>query len=1008
MKTVSRKRSYALAMSVSCVLFLISLPVSAFSQEEYVFERMWPTLQQPWYFNDPRGLAVDSTGSIYVLEFGNNWVQKFTSEGEFIDKFGGYGSGPGQFNSPADIATDENNNVYVLEWGGNRVQKFSSTGEFLMQWGGYVTEWGGFSYPTGIAVGKNGFVYVANTKSNQIVKFTLDGVYVQKWGSLGTGDSQFDEPSGIEVDSSGFVYVADNENHRIQKFTSDGEFVRKWGNNGSGVGEFDFPYGISIDAFGNVYVTDQQNNRIQKFTSDGAFISAWGDSGSDNGDFLSPRGIAVDSAGFVYTGERYNNRIQKFTSDGAFAAVWQSSGTANGSFSSPYAVAVDHNGDIYAADTLNDRIQKFTKEGNFLWKIDTNLKEPYGIAVDSKNQVYVTGRYNHSVQVFTPNGQFLKEWGSYGSEPEKFAYPFGIAIDSNDFVYVVDQNNFRIQKFASDGTYVTHWGQQGSTDGSFQDPYGITVGSDGNVYVADTSNNRIQKFAPDGTFLMAVGSSSGLKNPTGVAVNNDGLIYVTDRDNHRIPVFNPDGAQIQTWGEKGQDPGTFFSPASLAFDSDGRIFVCEAGNNRIQVFKTATAPPVKKSKSIIVAGGGPYPGNNLWNATQMCANFAYRALLYQGYTKDTLYYISHDYNRLDLDGNGLMDDVDADAANANLESAIKTWAADAQDLFIYMVDHGGDGTFRMREFQLLNATDLDSWMDSVQAVIPGKVVLLYDACRSGSFLPQLTPPAGKERIIVASSGPDQASVFASGGTVSFSFLFWSHIFNGESFYTSFVRASQAMELTGLQISHIDADGNGIGNETEDINLAQILKIGNETLSASDLPSIQSASPPQTLVDGETSARLYAENITDADGISRVWAVIVPPGSDTLSPGTPVTELPQVSLKDYENCGVYEENYTGFTQNGTYNILIYAKDLRDMQSLPIRTTVIQNNARIMGDISGTDNLTLADVVIALKVLAGADTSGLIRADYAASKVDVNGDDTVGMEEAVYILRKVAGL
>ena len=91
----------------------------------------------------------------------------------------------------------------------------------------------------------------------------------------------------------------------------------------------------------------------------------------------------------------------------------------------------------------------------------------------------------------------------------------------------------------------------------------------------------------------------------------------------------------------------------------------------------------------------------------MCANYAYRALTYQGFTKSTIYYLSSDTD-LDLDGNGKLDDVDADATNSNLEYAIKTWALDAEDLFIYMVDHGGNGTFRMSGTELLYATNLDA------------------------------------------------------------------------------------------------------------------------------------------------------------------------------------------------------------------------------------------------------------------------------------------------------------
>ena len=83
-------------------------------------------------------------------------------------------------------------------------------------------------------------------------------------------------------------------------------------------------------------------------------------------------------------------------------------------------------------------------------------------------------------------------------------------------------------------------------------------------------------------------------------------------------------------------------------------------------------------KAIIVAGGGPYPGNTLWPHTQASANYAYRALVHQGFTKDTIAYYSADTG-LDLDANGVADDVDGDVTAANLEQAITTWAAEPVD-----------------------------------------------------------------------------------------------------------------------------------------------------------------------------------------------------------------------------------------------------------------------------------------------------------------------------------------
>ena len=72
----------------------------------------------------PVGAVVDSSGYIYVSDRTNR-VQKFTSDGVFVTKWGSYGSDDGQFQYPVDVAVDGSGYIYVSDNGNNRVQKFS-------------------------------------------------------------------------------------------------------------------------------------------------------------------------------------------------------------------------------------------------------------------------------------------------------------------------------------------------------------------------------------------------------------------------------------------------------------------------------------------------------------------------------------------------------------------------------------------------------------------------------------------------------------------------------------------------------------------------------------------------------------------------------------------------------------------------------------------------------------------------------------------------------------------
>jgi hypothetical protein len=283
-----------------------------------------------------------------------------TRDYEFETKWGSAGSGDGQFNDPHGLAVGSSGSVYVVDTLNHRIQKFTSSGTYLSQWGNNGQGDGQFNAPYGIAIGSSEAVYVADTYNHRIQAFTSSGIFITKWGSVGSGDGQFLNPTAIAIDvESGFVFVADTFNNRVQKFTVNGTFITKWGSEGVADGQFQLPYGIAVDGSGYVYVADTLSQRVQKFTSDGTFVTKWGSTGSGDGQFNHPFGMAVDSAGYVYVVDGDNHRIQKFTSDGTFVTKWGSLGSGDGQFDVPYGIAVDVAWNVYVSELNNDRIQKF-------------------------------------------------------------------------------------------------------------------------------------------------------------------------------------------------------------------------------------------------------------------------------------------------------------------------------------------------------------------------------------------------------------------------------------------------------------------------------------------------------------------------------------------------------------------------------------------------------------------------------------------------------------------------
>ncbi|MBF0609110.1 MAG: hypothetical protein HQL61_16345 [Magnetococcales bacterium] len=962
--------SRQLAMLLLGVVAFLWLVGIAAAQEKYVYKQMWPKLEQPWYFNQPRGISVDGSGNVYVADTFNHRIQKFTSDGKFIDKWDNKGNGNGQFYYPEGVAVDGSGNVYVTE--NHRIQKFNAAGDFIVAWGSEGSGDGQFSYPAGVAVDGSGNVYIADAGNDRIQKFTSDGKFITKWGSRGGDNGQFNTPFGIAVDGSGNVYVAEWVSNRIQKFTSDGKFISIWGSNGSGNGQLYIPVDIAVDGSNNVYVAEYGNDRIQKFTSDGKFIAKWGSSGNADGQFSSPYGISVDGSGNVYVAEEFNNRIQKFTSDGTFISKFASGGNGNGQFKGPYGIALDGSGNVYVSDTFNRRIQKFTSDGKFIVK-----------------------------------------WGSEGDGDGQFSSPEAIAIDSNGNVYVVDMNfqdyeqNNRIQKFTADGKFITKWGSNGSGDGQFGWFYGIAIDGSGNVYVADTGNNRIQKFTSDGKFIAKWGSEGNgdgqFYYPWSITLDGSGNAYVIGRDNHRIQKFTSDGKFITKFGEFGNNTGQLKYPNSVSINKNGDVYVADGGNNRIQVFtlKTSTAP----DKAIIVAGSGPYQNNtnNLWNATQMNATYAYYTLNRQGFDKDNIYYLTAGSNNMDIDNNGLLDDMYSGASNAKLQNAITEWAKGANNVVIYLTGHGGEGKFRINEKETLASTDLASWINTLQQDITGKITVVYDACESGSFIGDLKPTTGKERINITSTASTEEALFVNSGTVSFSYPFWSQVSSGATVYNAFKIARDTINyMKWNQTPNVDDNGNGLGNEPADGNLAETYTIGNGTQSAADMPFIGSVSPDQTL-NGQQSAKIRAENVVTSDKIQKVWALIKRPDSAPSNPDEPITSLPSIDLTDIGS-NAYEGTYDYFDVSGAYEIAVYAMDSKGGLSLPKATTVTQtggastgpkpaitaNGAKDTINIKTTDTLTIT-VALDAGGFSGQNADWWLQAltDFGAFYYDVVG-------------------
>ncbi len=340
-------------------------------------------------FDGPNDVAVDSVGNVYVADFGNDEIRKITPAGVVTTLAGavyqtGSADGTGsaaRFYNPRGVAVDSAGNIYVADTYNDEIRKITPAGVVTTLAGaaqqpGSTNGTGSaarFNEPTGVAVDSAGNIYVADQYNSEVRKITPAGAVTTLAGAAGhigsadgTGSAaRFDYPFGVALDNAGNVYVVDFGNDEIRKITPAGAVTTLAGAAGQegsadGTGSaarFYRPAGMAVDTAGNVYVADEHNHEIREVTPAGVVTTLAGfptQRGSADGigrsaSFNSPYGVAVDSAGDIYVADSGNDEIRKITPAGVvttLAGAAGQAGSANGTggaarFYNPRGVAVD-------------------------------------------------------------------------------------------------------------------------------------------------------------------------------------------------------------------------------------------------------------------------------------------------------------------------------------------------------------------------------------------------------------------------------------------------------------------------------------------------------------------------------------------------------------------------------------------------------------------------------------------------------------------------------------------
>ena len=219
----------------------------------------------------PNGITIDSSGTLYVCEEGQHRIIKISPAGAVTVVAGGgqgFANGSGtvaRFSHPIGIAVDSSGNVFVVDTNNFLIRKITPAGEVSTFVSG-----SGLYYPRGLAIDSLGNLYVANHGNSTILKITSAGVVSVLAGSSGSsgfadgtgGNARFNGALGLTVDSLGNVFVSDYSNQRVRKITPDAVVTTIAGSGAAGGADgtgsnatFNYPMHMGISPTGILYIS---------------------------------------------------------------------------------------------------------------------------------------------------------------------------------------------------------------------------------------------------------------------------------------------------------------------------------------------------------------------------------------------------------------------------------------------------------------------------------------------------------------------------------------------------------------------------------------------------------------------------------------------------------------------------------------------------------------------------------------------------------------------------------
>ena len=289
----------ACELVIAIVLLSVSLSAQSNSSWEVIHE--WGNLPEGMEWGPASQLSATPDGRIVVFrrEAPNFYI--LDADGNLLNSWG-----DDMFRGAHGVRVDSDGFVWITDNADNFVQKYTLDGDLLMtlgQWrvAGDNSPMMAFDGPADVFIHNNGDIYVADGYRNfRVVQFNSEGEFIRIYGgTMGDGPGEFNIPHAVVVDSRDRVIIADAQNGRIQVFNQDGRLLEQW---------YDFPSNprgsMFIDQDDTIYVShvDAEAVTIMK---DGEVIEIV------DGIEGRPHGMTVHPSGDIYVANTGNQIVKK-------------------------------------------------------------------------------------------------------------------------------------------------------------------------------------------------------------------------------------------------------------------------------------------------------------------------------------------------------------------------------------------------------------------------------------------------------------------------------------------------------------------------------------------------------------------------------------------------------------------------------------------------------------------------------------------------------------------------